>query len=535
MKLEDIVAASAEMAATRARGARARRVAELVSRAGPEAGTVAAWLTGTLVQGRIGLGWAGVAAVLEALGPAPREATLEVVDVERAVTAIMRASGPGSVTARKAALEALLARATPPERDFVARLLVGEMRHGAQDGIVQAGLALAFEAAERDVRRAVMLAGSLPTIAQALAREGAGALARYRLEPFRAVMPMLADTAEDLGDVEDLGAWVLEAKLDGARIQVHKDGVRVAVYTRALNEVTAAVPEIVELARDLTARRLVLDGEVLAIDGAGRPQPFQVTMRRFGRKLNVDDLRAQIPLTPLFFDALLVDDDDLLDAPLATRRARLAAVVPEASRVPSLVSPTLAAARDFLAATLSAGHEGLVVKRLDSTYEAGSRGASWLKLKPAKTLDLVVLAVEQGSGRRSRWLSNLHLGAYDPTTGGFVMLGKTFKGLTDELLEWQTRELGAREVGREGHVVYVRPELVVEIAYQELEVSPRYPGGLALRFARVRGYRPDKRPTDADTLAAVRAAFARQRAGAGGAEGAEDDKDGGSPSGGESV
>jgi len=529
IRLRDVVAASEAMAGTRARGHKTRLVADLVSAAGPWAPSVAAWLTGSLVQGRIGLGWAGVAKVLEGLGAAPDASTLGLADVEATITAIASATGAGSVGARRAALEGLLARATTAERGFLGRLLVGEMRHGAQEGVVLAGLALAFGAPEADVRRAVMLAGGLVVVARELAAEGVAALARHRLEPFRPVLPMLADTAEDLADIEPLAGFALEPKLDGARIQIHKDGERVAVYTRALNDVTASVPEVVELARALPARRLVLDGEALALAADGRPHPFQVTMRRFGRKLDVDAQRRAPPLTPPAFDPLLVDDDALLDAPYTTRRARLEALVPAPHRVPSLASPTLEAARTYLRDTLAAGHEGLLVKALDAPYEAGSRGSSWLKLKPAATLDLVVIGVEQGAGRRAAWLSNLHLAAYDPTTGGFVMLGKTFKGMTDELLVWQTRELGARAVRREGHVVHVRPELVVEVAYQELEVSPRYPGGLALRFARVRGYRLDKRPEDADTIGAVRAAFARQRGGS------DDDAARASPSEDESV
>lgn len=519
MKLGDVVDASRDVAARSGRNAKIDRLAGIFAAAGSEVVTVVTWLSGELRQGRIGVGYAGVWRALSALGPAPAEGELAVAEVDQAFAGLAAMAGAGSAGRRAAALDALLARATSDERAFLGRLLTGELRQGALDGVVQAALGKAFGASDAAVRRAVMLAGALGPVADALAREGGRGLERFRLELFRPVLPMLADTAESLEEVAPrLDELALEAKLDGARVQVHKDGDEVRVYTRALNEVTAAVPEVVEAARALPARRLVLDGEVLAfgVDGprAGRPLPFQTTMRRFGRKLDVAALRAELPLTPVFFDALLVDDDDLLATPLRERRARLAALVPEAWRAPSRLTSDLAAAEAFMEEVLAAGHEGLLLKELASAYEAGQRGSSWLKLKPVVTLDLVVLAVEQGSGRRSGWLSNLHLGARDDRPdaepGAFVMLGKTFKGMTDELLAWQTRELAAREVRREGHVVHVRPELVVEVAFQELEVSPRYPGGLALRFARVKGYRPDKGPADTDAFSAVQALFARQ-------------------------
>ncbi|MFO0747462.1 MAG: ATP-dependent DNA ligase [Myxococcota bacterium] len=523
MQLIRLAEASAEVTAASARNAKVKVLSDLLTGLGSEeAMTAVAWLSGELRQGKIGVGYAGVWRALGALPPAPGAATLTVAEVDQGFAAIAALAGPGSAGRRAEALHALLARASAVERGFLGRLLTGEMRQGALDGVVLAALAKAHGAPEPALRKAVMLAGDMAHVAGVLAAEGPAGLARFRLELFRPVLPMLADTAESLAEVEPmLGEVVLEAKLDGARIQVHKDGDQVRVYSRALNEVTAAVPEVVDAARALPARRLVLDGEVIAMAGragAERPQPFQTTMRRFGRKLDVAALRAEIPLTPFFFDVLLHDDEDLLATPLAARKERLAALVPAGWRVPTRPTPDLATAQAFMDELLTAGHEGLLVKRLDSLYEAGHRGSSWLKLKPAKSLDLVVLAVEQGSGRRSKWLSNLHLGARDPSAavdetggaGGWVMLGKTFKGMTDELLAWQTRELGQREVRREGHVVYVRPELVVEILFQELEVSPRYPGGLALRFARVKGYRPDKRPEEADTIETVRALFRRQ-------------------------
>jgi DNA ligase-1 len=298
-------------------------------------------------------------------------------------------------------------------------------------------------------------------------------------------------------------AAALEWKLDGARIQVHRQGDRIAIYTRNLNDVTKAVPEVVKAVAQLPARELILDGEVIALDKDERPLPFQITMRRFGRKLDVTSLQAELPVVPFFFDILQVDGEDLLDRPLAERLTRLEALIPPSMRVPRIVTADVDAAKAFEAGVLDRGHEGLMAKSLIAPYAAGRRGSAWLKIKTARTLDLVVLAVEWGSGRRKGWLSNIHLGARDPVTGGFVMLGKTFKGMTDEILEWQTKELLARETHREGHIVHVRPELVVEVAFNDVQRSPHYPGGVALRFARIKGYRHDKKPEDADTIETV--------------------------------
>jgi DNA ligase-1 len=317
---------------------------------------------------------------------------------------------------------------------------------------------------------------------------------------------MLADSAPTVADALGGGApVVVEWKLDGARIQVHRRDDRVVVYTRSLNDVTVAVPEVVEVVRALPARELILDGEVIALAAAGRPLPFQTTMRRFGRRLDVAQLRAELPLTALFFDILLHDGESLADNPLSERLERLDRIIPDSLRVPRIVTADLEEATQFQVDALARGHEGVMVKSVSAPYAAGRRGSAWIKVKEARTLDLVVLAVEWGSGRRKGWLSNIHLGARDPKTGGFVMLGKTFKGMTDKMLEWQTTELLAREVRREGHIVHVRPELVVEIAFNEVQRSSQYPGGVTLRFARVKGYRPDKSAAEADTIDAVRA------------------------------
>ena len=353
-----------------------------------------------------------------------------------------------------------------------------------------------------------MLAGDLAPVAIALRTGGPESLDAFGLKVLQPVQPMLADSADGVAEaVSALGDAALEYKLDGARIQVHKAGDDIIVFTRALRPVTPAVPEVVEAVRALPARSLILDGEVLALKPDGTPHAFQDTMRRFGRRLDVETLRAELPLAPVFFDMLHVDGDDLLDRPQRKRFAALNELLPTPLVVPHHLSPSADEAAGFLSRALAQGHEGVMAKARDSVYAAGSRGSSWLKVKAVRTLDLVVLAVEWGSGRRQGWLSNLHLGARDPVGGGFVMLGKTFKGLTDAMLVWQTQALLALEVGRDAHVVHVRPELVVEIAFNDIQASPHYPDGMALRFARVKRHRPDKPASEADTIDTVRAIF----------------------------
>jgi len=340
--------------------------------------------------------------------------------------------------------------------------------------------------------------------------EGATGLARFAIALHRPLQPMLAQPADDIAAaLAQVGTAALEWKVDGARVQVHKVGDAITVYTRSLLDVTGSVPEIVEAVQALPARELILDGEAVALMPSGAPQTFQVTMRRFGRKLDVARMRAELPLAVYFFDCLYRDGVALIDRPAHERFDALAEALPTALVIPRLITADVAAAEDFYADALARGHEGVMVKALDAPYEAGSRGASWLKVKRAHTLDLVVLAAEWGHGRRRGWLSNLHLGARDPA-GGWVMLGKTFKGMTDQLLEWQTRELLVRETGRDDYTVQVRPELVVEIAFNDLQASPQYPGGLALRFARVKGYRADKRADEADTIETVRKLYDAQ-------------------------
>jgi DNA ligase-1 len=362
------------------------------------------------------------------------------------------------------------------------------------------------------VRRAAMLSGNLTEVGTAALADGAAGLDRFRLQLFTPLQPMLAQPASDASEALDaLGEAALEYKLDGVRVQVHKLDDEVRIYTRRLHEITDRVPELVEAVRGYPARRLILDGEALAFRADGRPQPFQVSMRRLGRKLDVAATRATLPLQAWYFDCLHVDGEDLIDRGARERHQALSEVITAPARVPRSVTTDPAEAQRFLDRAIDAGHEGIMAKSLDAPYSAGSRGADWLKIKPVQTLDLVVLAAEWGSGRRRGLLSNLHLGARDPGSGGLVMLGKTFKGLTDKMLEWQTRRLLELEIGREDHIVHVRPELVVEIAFNELQASPQYPGGLALRFARVRRYRNDKRAADADSIQTVTALFRRQR------------------------
>ena len=468
-----------------------------------------AYLCGETLRGKIGIGYAALRDLARARD-APGS-SLTLADVDAALRRLAATSGKGSARARATQLDALFTRANADERGFLARLIVGELRQSALEGVMLDAIAAAANLPAADVRRASMLAGGLPSVAKAALTEGGAGLDRFAVRLMHPVQPMLASPAEDVASaLAALGTASLEWKVDGARVQVHKSGDDVRVFTRSLNDVSAAVPEIIEAMRTLPARELILDGETIALAPGGAPLPFQVTMRRFGRKLDVAQLRAELPLAVFFFDCLLLGGADLLARPARERFEALAQVLPAGLVIPRLVTGSVAEGEAFLAQALAAGHEGLMAKALGAPYEAGRRGAGWLKIKQAQTLDLVVLAAEWGSGRREGWLSNLHLGARDPATGGFVMLGKTFKGLTDATLEWQTAEFLARETGRDGHIVYVRPELVAEIAFNDLQASPHYPGGLALRFARLKRYRPDKSAADADTIDAVRAHYAAQ-------------------------
>ncbi|BBZ27674.1 DNA ligase B [Mycolicibacterium madagascariense] len=522
MLLVDVANASAEVGSVSARLAKIRRIADLLTAAAAEAdpqlvAVVVAWLSGELPQRQIGVGWA----TLRALPPPAVEPSLTVGGVDAAFTEIGAVSGKGSQTRRAELVAGVFAAATAGEQTFLRRLLGGELRQGALVGVMADAVAGAAGVPAVKVRRAAMLSGDLPTVAAAVLTGGSAALSEFTLQVGRPVGPMLAQTATGVADaLQKLGGTaVFEAKLDGARVQIHRFGETVSIYTRSLDDITARLPEVVEAALALPATALIADAEAIALRPEGRPHRFQVTASRFGRgggrggrdrSADVEAARAAQPLSVFFFDLLHLDGTDLLDLPTTERLAVLDALIPDAQRVDRLLTSDVDDAADFLAVTLAAGHEGVMAKSPAAPYEAGRRGAGWLKVKPVHTLDLVVLAVEWGSGRRTGKLSNIHLGARDPATGGFVMLGKTFKGMTDEMLDWQTgRFLELADGPTDGYVVTLRPEQVVEIALDGVQTSTRYPGGMALRFARVLRYRDDKGPGEADTLDTVRTLYER--------------------------
>lgn len=502
---------SQDVAATSARSKKIALLSELFRDAeADDVPIVIPYLAGRLPQGRLGVGWKVLS---RPVAPAA-EPTLTVRAVDALFSELGKVAGAGSQTERARLVGELMGAATEDEQRFLFGLISGEVRQGALDAVATEGLAQATQAPPAEVRRAVMLAGSLQTVAEALLTDGAPALDRFRLTVGRPVMPMLAHSASSVAEaVEKLGTCAVEEKLDGIRVQIHRDGDVVRLYTRTLDDITDRLPELTAAALELRGERFILDGEVIAFDEAGRPRSFQETAGRVGSRVDVTTAAEAVPVAPVFFDALSVDDRDLLDLPFAERHAELARLVPEPMRVRrTLVSgpEDVGAAEEFLAETLERGHEGVVVKSLDAPYSAGRRGASWLKVKPVHTLDLVVLAAEWGHGRRTGKLSNLHLGART-ADGGFAMLGKTFKGMTDAMLTWQTERLQELAVDSSGYVVTVRPELVVEIAYDGLQRSTRYPAGVTLRFARVVRYREDKRPEEADTVETLLAAHPEVR------------------------
>ncbi len=505
MLLIDLARTSAAVAADSARLAKIRHLAELLGRVEPDEAEIAiAYLSGELPQRNVGVGWAGLQDP-----PDPRlAATATLRQVNDLLDRIKAQAGPGSQAARKALITELFGAATRQEQTFLSRLLRSELRQGALDGVMVEAIAKAAEVPVAEVRRALTLRGWLPAVGAAALNGGVEALRAFHLEVGRPVSPMLAQSATSvaaaLGRIG--GPAAVEWKLDGVRIQVHRSGGTVTVFTRTLDDITAQVPEVVEAVGALSCQDLVLDGEVLALRPDRRPEPFQVTSGRVSSRTDVASAREKTPLSVFFFDALRVDGVDLLELPGEVRHAALAEAVPAELVTPRLVTDDTASAEEFFKDVIRGGHEGVVVKSLQTPYAAGRRGAGWIKVKPRHTLDLVVLAAEWGHGRREGRLSNLHLGARDPLTGQFVMLGKTFKGLTDELLAWQTeRLLELADSPADGWTVSVRPELVVEVAFDGVQQSSRYPGGMALRFARVLRYRPDKSTDQADTVETVRA------------------------------
>ena len=510
MKLAELVHTSSRVAEANGRLEKINLLGAFLKRvASDEIEIAVAFLSGSYRQSRLNVGYAALLAAAQ--GASADSPTLELEQVDAVFERIAAVSqGKGSTAERQRLLKELFARATRDEQHFLFRLVVGELRQGAVEGLMVEAVATASAMPADRIRRARMMAGDLTKVARAALAGDTAELAGFATRLFRPVHPMLAGSADDAAvAIEELGEAALEYKLDGARIQVHKSGQQVAVYSRRLNEVTAAVPELVEAVRALPARDLILDGEVIALRENATPHPFQVTMSRFGRRLDIERMRRELPLTPFFFDLLYLDGGTLVDEPARRRLDALAALVAPPMLVPRVVTSSAEEAGQFLRAALERGHEGIMAKALDAPYQAGHRGRRWLKIKPANTLDLVVLAAEWGHGRRQGWLSNLHLGARNQMDGGFVMLGKTFKGMTDEMLAWQTGRLLELEVARDGITVYVRPELVVEVAFNEVQASTQYPGKVALRFARVKRYRTDKKAAEADTIDSVRQLYAR--------------------------
>jgi DNA ligase-1 len=545
--LSEVVEVSAAVTATSARNAKIAQIAALLARAEPGQVAVAvAFLSGDLLQGQIGVGYATIGELFRAAeaagtdaavaaeaagtddalaadaavaaeagddagraGALPTAAPLTLTEVDAAFAEIGAVTGPGSVSQRRQQLAVLFAWATEPEREFLVRLLAGDLRQGALEGVMTEAVARAADVPAEEVRRAHQLGGSLPEVAEA-------ALGGFTLRVGRPARPMLAASAPDVAAaLVRISPAAAEWKIDGIRIQIHRAGREVAVFTRTLDDITARVPEIVEVALSLPVTAVVLDGEAVALAPDGRPRPFQVTAARTASHADIGRMRGQTPLTPFLFDLLHLNDSDLIDEPASERHRLLSQIAPAALLTPRIVTADLAEAEAFFADAVAHGHEGVVLKSLDAPYRAGRRGGEWIKVKPRHTLDLVILAAEWGHGRRQGLLSNLHLGARDPETGGLVMLGKTFKGLTDEMLAWQTARLldladppvrsTAGDDRRPAYgVVRVRPELVVEIAFDGVQASRRYPGGLALRFARVLRFRPDKDAAEADTIDAVR-------------------------------
>jgi DNA ligase 1 len=502
MLFAELAAASLDVRAAAARSAKVARLAAALTGLSPdEARAGVAFLSGGLLQRQTGVGWAA----LGDLPPPAGEPSLTVLAVDGAFASMAAATGAGSRTERRRLTTDLFGRATAVEQRLLRGLIAGELRQGAQQGVMVEAVARAAGIPATDVRRALMLRGDLGAVAAAALAGGRSGLQQFGIQIGRPLMPMLAATAADLeGALSRTPAAAVEWKLDGARVQVHRRGGDVAVFTRTLDDITDRLPEVADAALTVGSADAVLDGEAIALRADGRPLPFQLTARRIGSRRQTAALREELPITLTVFDALHLDGEDLLDRPARDRFAALDATVPAPLIVPRLIEPTDDEAAGFATDALSRGHEGVMVKALDRPYQAGRRGGGWLKVKRPHTLDLVVLAAEWGHGRRAGRLSNLHLGAIDPGHG-FVMLGKTFKGLTDTMLAWQTDQLLARETSRTGHVVHVRPELVVEVAFDGVQASSRYPGGVALRFARVKRYRSDKRPEDADTIDAVRA------------------------------
>jgi len=509
MLFADLVETSRKVASTSKRLEKIQILSQFLAQLHPdEAEAAVAFLSGLTRQGRIG---AGYALIRELASPPALNASLMITEVDAVFAEFLSIQGVGSVKRKRDLMHSVFSRSTSAEQQFLTGLLLGEIRQGALEGVMVDALARAAGIHPDRLRRAVMLGGSVIQVARSVLESGEEGLEKFGLTLFQPVQPMLAQTSEDPDEaLQEFGEAAFEYKFDGARVQVHRQGDDVRVFSRALNDITAAVPEVVEAALALPARNLILDGEVISLMGDGRPRPFQMTARRFGRKLDLERMRAELPLTPVWFDLLYLDGGSLIDEPQVRRFQSLRSISPSVNLIPHLMTSDPEEASGFLTRALSDGHEGVMAKAPGSFYSAGARGQSWKKIKKIHTLDLVVLAAEWGSGRRKGWLSNLHLGARDTEKGGFAMLGKTFKGMTDEMLAWQTEQFLKLETMRDEYTVYVEPKLVVEIAFNDIHISSRYPSGLALRFARVKRYRTDKTPEETDTYQTVLALAGNQ-------------------------
>ena len=512
MELKRLVESVNSVRSTPKKTEKTQLLANLLKQAqGKDIELVAHYLVGTLPQGRIGIGWRIIEQASADLRVA--DSSLSLHQIDTVLDAIAADQGAGSTARKIQGLRSLFERANPAEREFLTQLFMGEVRQGALEGLLLDAIAKAANLPPAEIRQAFMFSGNIGAVARAALEQGTAGLTRFGLQLLTPVSPMLANSAEDTAEALDrMGEAAFEFKLDGARIQVHRQGDEVRIFTRQLQDVTDRLPEIVEWTRALPVGDILLEGEAIALRADGRPHPFQVTMRRLGRSKDVASIRQELPLSFFFFDCLYhASEGSVIGRSYRERTEILASAIPKAFQIPRTLTSDSEEAQRFLQRALDAGHEGAMAKSLTAPYAAGQRGYHWLKLKAANTLDLVVLAAEWGHGRRSGWLSNLHLGARDPESGQFVMLGKTFKGLTDDMLRFQTEKLLSLETGRDSWTVSVRPELVVEIAFNEIQESPRYPGGLALRFARVKRFRPDKSASDSDTFQTVRALFDRQR------------------------
>lgn len=500
MVLKDIVEISKSVSLTARKREKISLLASLLRRAeGEEIALAVRYLSGQIPQSRLGIGWATVQEALKDLSDEHRP--LGLIDVNRWFDRISRERGPGSSGRKVVLLRGLLSHGRQDEREFLIGLLMGEIRQGALEGVVLEALSRASSVPIDQLRESLMFSGDIGEVGQVALEEGSAGLSRFQPRLFHPISPMLANSAEGEEDaLERLGEAGFEYKIDGARIQIHKEREQVRIFTRHLKDITERLPELVVLVRTFQLRDAIIEGEAFASRENHRPLPFQTTMRRLGRIQDIERLRAEIPLVSYFFDLLYLDGESFIKAPYRQRLDTLSRLIPSSYIIPRKVAASEKEAQDFLRRSLDAGHEGIMAKDLDSPYVAGHRGNYWLKIKPVHTLDLVVLAAEWGHGRRRGWLSNLHLGARDPESGRFIMLGKTFKGLTDEMLRWQTKKLLELESSHDEWTVQVKPELVVEVAFSDFQESPRYPGGLALRFARVRRYREDKTPNEADTI-----------------------------------